>query len=187
MGTTGPVFSFFWTGPSKRENMAETFGQKVLKNREKNPVLLDDPREYRKAMEPQQVDELHALVAEALQSVNYQNKDFYIQQFAKAEPITKQPYIRNYARQTCPFPACGEALWKYHHESGYLEFMWQIPGLPLYLAIIKNPKPYLEDKRYDLLAKAAVLMAKGELHKITRMENDYKQDGIILLNKDTNG
>jgi len=167
--------------------MAQTYGQKVLENLKKNPILLDDPREYRKAMEADQVAQIWQLIKEAQQAPAYKNKDFYIQQFAKQEPVTKQPYIRNFARLSCPYPACGEALFKYHHESGSLEFMWQIPRLQLYKAILKDPKRYLNDKRYDMLAKASILMDRKELHKITVMENDYKKDNIIIRKRQTDG
>ena len=76
-------------------------------------------------------------------------------------------------------------VFKYHHLSGELEFLWCIPSKERYWHIINNKYQYLSNKQTERLAQFVLLMESGALLKWAQRENGELPDAIISLNKGT--
>ena len=161
--------------------MAErkTYGEVLKEHWSKPHTDSDDVIEYRKAMEPEIVRNKHGTVAKALKLDSYRNKDFYVCLLMKTERIGGVPHTFTFARHSCPTPTYQQSVWKYHHRSQDLEFLWSIPEQTLYWYIYRNAPQFLKDPETRGLAQFVCLMESGELLKWVIKENGEKLDGII--------
>jgi hypothetical protein len=87
------------------------------------------------------------------------------------------------ARHSCPTPTYQQAVWKFNHESGTLEFMWSIPDKILYYYLLHNKTKLLADKQYADTVKFVILMESGELLDWVKRENNEKIDAVIKINE----
>ena len=56
--------------------------------------------------------------------------DFYIVVLIKKERLMSNVMrLFYFARQSCPTPQHEQVVYHYHHQSGYLEFLWVVPSL----------------------------------------------------------
>ena len=156
-----------------------TYGQQVLNHWSQQHSDDDDIIEYRRAMEPQIIRNINETVEKALKQDLYRNKDFYVVLLMKTERIGGVPRTMVLARRSCPTATYQQSVWKYHHQSGALEFLWSIPEQVLYWHIIRNAHKYLTDPETEGLAKFCLLMESGELMDWIIKENGEKPDGII--------
>ena len=159
----------------------KTYGQTVLDNA--NTPVEDDIIEYRRAMEPEILANINETAFKASQSDTYRNKDFYIVLLTKVERIGNAERTFVLARHSCPTPTYKQAVWKYKHESGTLEFMWSIPDKILYYYILRNQTKLLADKEYAQTVKFVILMESGELLDYVKRENNEKIDAVIKINE----
>lgn len=159
--------------------MKKTYGQQVLDHWASNPDDDDDVIEYRRKMEPDILKNIYETVAKAKDQDIYKGKNFYICLLMKTERVGGVPRTFVLARQSCPTPTFQQHVWKYHHESGSLEYLWSLPDKILYYHIINNSQKYLADKECEGLAKFCILDHKGELLKWVIKENGEKPDGVI--------
>lgn len=164
----------------------KTVGQQVLENREKNHILTDDVQMYTEEMSKEILSLLQETITAALKHDLYQNRDFYIVLVKNVDRVLGEPKFQIWARRSCPTPVYKQDVWKYHHESGELEFLWCIPSAVRYWDIIRNTQKYFEDKRTARLAKFVTLMESGELLKWVKRENGELKDAIITINKENN-
>ena len=109
----------------------------------------------------------------------FKGKDFYICLFMNRHPRShvRNSFYRVLSRISCPTPHFCMALWKYHHISGELEFMWIVPAKPkaLYLA---QHYPHVAPHEMSL-AYYSLCALSGKLLEVTHSENGYKPDAII--------
>lgn len=160
-------------------------GQIISEHRAKYGMQLeDDHREYRREWERDTIKGMHECIAKALKEDIYINKNFYIVLSMRIDRMLLVPANLFIARQSCPTPVYGQAVWKYHSKSKSLEFLWSIPDKLLYFDVIKNAPEYLNSKEYSGLAKFCLLMESGELLEWVKKENGEKADGVIIY-KDT--
>lgn len=159
----------------------KTYGQLVSEHSGKNLTLDDDVIEYRKAMEPTLLNDLKMTAEKAAASSSYKNKNFYVVVLFKVERIGQAPRTFVFARHSCPTPTYKQAVWKYHHVSGALEFLFSIPDKILYYHIFRNAQKYLADKECSDLAKYVLLMESGELLQWVKRENGEKIDAVIKI------
>jgi hypothetical protein len=157
----------------------KTYGQQVLDHWAQKHTNDDDVIEYRKAMEPEILKNINQTVENAVKQDLYRNKDFYVVLLMKTERFGGVPRTMVLARRSCPTATYQQSVWKYHHESGALEFMWCIPDQVLYWHIIRNAHKYLSDPETEGLAKFCLLMESGELMEWIIKENGEKPDGVI--------
>lgn len=163
--------------------MKKTYGQQIVEHDNKKLDLEDDVIEYRKKME---VDIIYNILDTVDKSKNkplYKDHDFYVVLLIKTEQgSTPRTFVL--ARRSCPSPLYKQSVWKYHHQSGDLEFLWTIPDRFLYMHVLKDLQKYLSDKETSDLAKFVMLMESGELLEWVKRENGEKKDAIISINKE---
>lgn len=105
--------------------------------------------------------------------------DFYIVVLTKKERLM-QNVLRNYftARTTCPTPNYDQAVYKYHRDSGEVEFLWVVPSIEA-VNYMSNNSIYIPKEQFDLLGY--VLKFKdGSLMKLAKKLNGEKAHSAIL-------
>jgi hypothetical protein len=157
----------------------KTYGQQVMEHRSKQHSDDDDVIEYRRKIEPEIIKNIHETIAKAKDQDQYRGKDFYICLLMKTERMGNIPRTFVLARKSCPTPTYQQSVWKYHRNSGELEFLWAIPEKILYYHIYHNAHKYIQDKECAGLAKFILLMESGELEEWVIKENGEKPDGVI--------
>lgn len=162
----------------------ETYGQKIIKHQAKNLDLEDDIIEYRKQMERDVMQDIYRTAQTSKTHTLYQNRDFYIVLGFKVQKMGQavQPLV--WARRSCPTPVYKQAVFKYKHITGTLEFLWTIPDKILYYHILQNSHKYMANKETTDIAKFVVLMESGEMEKWVIRENGEKIDAIIKIKKE---
>jgi len=161
--------------------MTQTYGEKVLANRQANPILLEDPREYRKEMEKQALANLNDAFAKAVVHPDYKDKDFYVELRISTESVVGSVRTKPFVLKACPSARFGSSVWKYHHESGTITYLWSIPGQKDYHYIVNHTNDYLADGGCKETAKFAHMLKDGTIEKLIQKENGYKKDGLIIL------
>lgn len=160
----------------------KTVGQQVQENNDKRQQLDDDVRAYTEAMAPLIQQSLYDTAHQACQHDLYKNKDFYVVLVKNVDKTLGQPKFQVWARRSCPTPVYKQDVFKYHHISGELEFLWCIPSALRYWDIIRNKQEYLSRKETARLAQFVLLMESGELLDWCKKENGEKIDAIISTN-----
>jgi len=165
-------------------NKKQTFGSQVLEHRAKNLTMDDDVIEYRRAMEHDIIGMVNNAATEAKNHTLYANKDFYVVLLILKERFADTPNFKVFARQSCPTPTYKQSVWKYHHHTSTIEFLWCIPDGVLYHHILANPRKYLEDKETNLIAQTVIQMETGQLLTKVKKENGEKIDVVIKNHKE---
>jgi len=160
--------------------MKKTYGQHVFEHFSKTHEVEDDVIEYRRQMEPAIMRNIHETVANAKDKDLYSNHDFYVVLLMKTERIGGATRTFTLARRSCPTATYQQSVFKYHHVTGDLEFLWCIPDQVLYWHVIRNAGKYLADKETKGMAQFCLLMESGELMQWIVKENGEKPDGIIV-------
>lgn len=162
----------------------KTYGQRADEHWSKTHELEDDVREYTRAIGKDVMDRMHQVVGEAKDVEIYKNKDFYIVLLLRIQKLGQAFDPLVFARRSCPTPVYSQSVYKYHHLSGALEFLWNIPDRFRYYDIINRPQHYLQlGKDASETAKTVLLMESGELLKWVKKENGEKPDAIIFTNR----
>jgi hypothetical protein len=162
-------------------NEKKKAGQLIVEHEQKQIMLEDDVREYRKAMEPHVLQDLYKKVAEAQKHDIYANKDFYVVMLFGPQRVLRHPQRIILVRQSCPTPVYKQTVWKYNHLSGTLQFLWQLPDMFQYYEIVNNQHRYLMDKNRKEIAQFVILDHTGELLKWVKKENGNKIDAVIKI------
>src|SRR5271157_3681341 len=91
------------------------------------------------------------------------NKDFYIQILIKWERIFGEKVIHPHflPRQSCPTPEWDQVVYRCHHESGEVEFLWVLPNRKHYYYLLYNPFEIHQDEQQML--KFVQMDHSGEL------------------------
>jgi hypothetical protein len=164
-----------------------TIGSQITAHNKKNLDLEDDVREYTKAMTPLILHTLQDTALKASQHPLYENRDFYLVFVKNVDRILGQPKFQCWARRSCPTPVYKQDVYKYHHLSGEIEFLWCIPSAQRYYHILANRQKYFENKNTKRLAQFVCLMESGELLRWVLKENGELPDAIITINKEPSG
>lgn len=167
-------------------NKNKLAGQVILEHDAQQYGFDDDIIAYRRAMEPNIIQQLRDTAEKVKDDPGYINKDFYIVLITMVDRVLRQPRIIPLARKSCPTPVYKQSVWKYRNGSGDLEFLWSIPDSILYHHILRNQLKYINDKETADLARFVILMENGELLKWVKKENGEKIDAVITINKEEN-
>lgn len=160
----------------------KTVGQ-VAEEKYLSESLSDNPIEYRKVMEPEILANIWDTVAKSKTHTLYANRDFYIVLLFKWERSMKNvPRTFAFARRSCPTPTYKQAVWKYHHQSNTLEFLWTLPDALMYYHLIHNIATI--PKEQSELAKFCVLNEEGKLLEWVKRENGELKDAVIHIQKE---
>ena len=162
----------------------KTTGQQILENKLKFTTETGHVRDYSKAMGLQKMEDLQDFVTEVVAAKldKFRNKNIYFVLVINLDKMLNEPKFQVMPpRESCPTPVYKQCVWKYHHASGDLEFLWDIPAKERYLDIIRHPGRYLTNKAWKKHAEWVLMMESGELLKFAKKENGDKQDAIISL------
>lgn len=161
----------------------KTYGEVIAEHEEKNLTLEDDIREYTRLMSRAAYTAIWNEINQKKSETYYHHKDFYITLHLIVERVFNKPKFIAIARQSCPTPVYRTSVYKYHHRSGSLEFLWDIPDKIKYYDIVHNPQKYLShpSKTIQNRAKFVLLMESGELLTWVKKENGEKTDAVIKI------
>lgn len=163
----------------------KTVGQQIEEHNAKGIPLEDDVREYTNALASDLMARLYENAIQSSRHFLYQNRDFYIVLVKNVDRILGQPKFQIWARRSCPTPVYKQDVFKYHYQSGELEFLWCIPSPLRYWDIIRNSRKYFENKETRRLAQFVHLMESGELLQWAKKENGELPDAIISVSPTT--
>lgn len=159
--------------------------------------------EFLHSYSPSVLNDLYQVAHVKKYELPYTNKDFYLCQTATIDWLTlgalrhdpmqydesgkyigPVPYKNKiWARQSCPTPLYKMSVFKFHHLSGSLEFLWTLPPAWRCEDIITHKQKYLDDKKWQQIAKFVLLDASGDLLEWIKKENGEKLDAVIKINK----
>ena len=158
----------------------KTVGQ-VADEKYLSESLEDNPIEYRKAMEPEIIQNIWDAINKAKDHTLYVNRDFYVVLLMKWERAIKNaPRTYAFVRRSCPTPTYKQAVWKYHHASHEIEFLWSLPDALMYYYLINNIATI--PKEQHQLAQFCILNEEGKLLEWVKKENGEKKDAVIRIN-----
>lgn len=166
--------------------MKKTIGQQITEHNAKGIELEDDISEYTNAMSSKILAIVENTAHDASQHQLYIGRDFYIVLVKNVDRILGQPKFQCWARRSCPTPVYKQDVFKYHHQSGTLEFLWCIPSQDRYWHIVHNPELYFAKKETARLAQFVILMESGKLLEWVKKENkeeDIVQAAVVKLDK----
>lgn len=160
-----------------------TVGQIVQENNDKHLIVESDHnvRDYTKAMEQEILSCMWAAIEEAQGTELYKNRDFYFVLVKNVDRLLGQPKFFPIVRRSCPTPVYKQDVYKYHHISGSLEFLWTIPSKERYESILKNKIHYLNDVNWRRIAQFVLMMESGELLDFVKKENGELPDAILRV------
>lgn len=162
----------------------QTYGQKINNHIQEGHQLEDAVHEYGK---PMGRDVMKLINEEAYRSSKldqYANKDFYVCCAFKIQKVGQAIQPITYTRYSCPTPVYNLAVWKYHHLSQDLEYLFSIPSEWRYLDIISNSSDYLQDKEWKTTTNFVLLMESGQLLDWVKKENGELKDAVIKIDKE---
>lgn len=158
-----------------------TVGQLISKNNQVEHSFDDSIQEYSRAMSPNLMKQLQEDVELAKKHPKYENKDFYITAYQFKDRMLGQYTWKAFVRLSCPTPYCNQTTFKYHKDSGELEFLWTIPNINRYFHILQHRDAYLQDPRWMRIAQWVILMESGALLEWVKKQNGGKPDAVIRL------
>lgn len=160
--------------------MKLTYGEQVDNHRALYTGDQDDYREYGKEMMKVILANVNDAFAKAVEHPTHKGKNFYVDLRISTEGVKKSIKSKIWVTQDCPSARFGHTVWKYHHESGTIEYMWTIPGNKEYDYIIANTQEYLNNGGEKETATFCHMLNDGSLLALIQKENGYKKDGLIL-------
>jgi hypothetical protein len=156
----------------------ETLGQAILNLHGKTPDSLD-PIEISEEMgNKEYADGLNKCIDKTTKNFP---KDFYITAIRVEIPLMqKKAYKLLFkSRLTCPSPQYDEDAWKYHSETGSIEFLWSVPDIGTCHMLRNNA--LIVDPEERQLRDFAIAMLDGDLLKKARELNGEKEQSNVIL------
>ena len=158
-------------------------GEIVQEHNEKNIQFEDDVREYSRVMCRDNWEEIQKFAAETALRTEFKNRDFYVVFIINNDPMLMEPkFIIDRARFSCPTPRYKDTVFKYHHVSGELEYLWHLPDKGKCKHIMKHAKKYFDNPETKALTQFVVAAESGDLLKWVLKENGELPDAIIKFN-----
>jgi hypothetical protein len=112
----------------------------------------------------------------------FHNKDFYVVALIGFDLKTKKEKLLAWPRFSCPTPVYDQHVFKYHHESTALEFLWSLPNKEKCAYYIKNYHKLLRDPDQQKQTTMCLMFDSGQLLEWVKKENkeDPELDGYFL-------
>ena len=155
----------------------KTVGAQIAEHNAKNIQFEDDVREYSLVMGRKVLENLYAFAQETSKRTQFKNKDFYVVLVINHDRVLHEPkFIIKPARFSCPTPVYKDTVYKYHHLSGDLEYLWHIPSQGKCQHIMKNLQSYFANKETKRLAQFVYSFESGELLQWVKKENNEEPD-----------
>lgn len=123
---------------------------------------------------------VHKEVEDSKKLPRFSNKDFYVCLFMNRDRSAKvkKSYYRTFSRISCPTPHYSMGVWKYHHVSGELEFLWMVPAKPKAYHLAQQ-YPHVLSHEHSL-AYYSILALNGTLLQFAEQENGHKENALII-------
>jgi hypothetical protein len=164
----------------------KTVGQQVAEHNSKNIQFEDDIRAYTQEMGKEQRKRLEQEALRVSNLTQFKNKDFYLQLINNVDGMLHEAkWILDIPRHACPTPCYSTSVFKYHHISAELEFLWHLPSKHKCYWILKNLKTFATNPVSARTAEFVKAAHDGSLLRWVIKENGNKPDGIIQY-KDRN-
>jgi len=156
-----------------------------LKEVQKAMGFEDDVREYSLEWGKQLHRKIWETIDAAKEHAAYKNRNFYIVLIKNRDVFNEKAKDAIHVRVSCPTPVYKQDVFKYHHLTGSLEFLWCIPDKLKYYHILNNKQRYYENKETRRQCQFVVLMESGELLKWVKKENGELPDAVLSIKSDT--
>lgn len=106
--------------------------------------------------------------------------DFFVVVETKKERLLKN-VIRNYffTRTTCPTPQYDQTVYKYHRNTGTIEYIWTVPAKDMCLYYKRNPLMISNEERD--LRDFVFAFYDNTLLKIAKKLNNEEPDSPFLI------
>jgi hypothetical protein len=157
----------------------KTVGAIASELQQKAPESLD-PIELQREMQKDYIDNLMIAVDRGLLTMKH---DFYVVVIVKKEKLLEN-VLRNYfaERSTCPTPENDQSVYKYHYDSGNLEYLWTVPDRETCEVFLRNVHIIVPEEQ--LLLEFVLNFYNGELMRLCRKLNGENiETGIVLEGK----
>ena len=160
--------------------MKKTVGQQIQEHNAKNIQFEDDVRAYSEVMGQDIWTNVCQFAMDTSKRPCFSAKDFYVVlQINHDRRLHEPKFIIKPARSSCPTPCYKDTVWKYHHVSGDLEYLWHLPDETKAQYIMKHYMAYWENKETRTLAEFVKRAQTGELLRWVIKENGELPDAII--------
>lgn len=146
----------------------------------------EELREMSASFSEQRQKALYTIAKETAQQDYFSNIDFYIVavwSFSREFTYGQKPEDFFFVRRSCPTPAYNQNVFKYHHKTGSIEFLWSIPKKMRYYQLWANRTKYIADPVLKARTAFVVSMETGKLLEWVKKENNNLPDAVINLNK----
>lgn len=168
-----------WLHKRKRMTKKKTVGAIASELQQKTPETRD-PIEIQREVHKDYIDNLKIAVDRGLLTMKH---DFYVTVIVKKEKLLEN-VLRNYfaERSTCPTPDHDQSVYKYHYDSGNLEYLWTIPDIQTCEVFLRNVHLIVPEEQ--LLLEFVLNFYNGELMRLCRKLNGENiETGIVLEGK----
>jgi len=158
----------------------KTVGEIASELLQKTPESTD-PIEIQRECHKDYIENLKQVVDRGIKELG--QVDFFVEVDLKKEKLLEN-VLRNYFlyRKTCPTPGHDQSVYKYHHKSGNLEYLWTVPDKETCDVFARNAHLVVPEER--LLLDFVLNFYNGQLlHLSRRMNGENLETGIILEGK----
>lgn len=158
--------------------MAKTVG-KISTDLQRKAPDSRDPIEIQRAIHHDYEKHFSECVDNALKTIE---GDFYVCVITKKERLMNN-VLRNYflSRSTCPTPDYDQTVYKYHRNSGTVEFLWVLPSKDTCELFKQNALQIAPEERH--LLDFILMDSSGELLALSKKLNGEKKESIKLEGK----
>ena len=165
--------------------MKKTIGQQISEHNQKNIQFEDDVREYSIAMGPKKLADIYEFALETTQVTEFKNKDFYVMLMCIPDMLLGElKWIIDIPRHACPTPRYSTSVYKYHHTSGELEYLWNLPSEGKCKHIMRNIKIQMMNPATRVQATFVYQAESGALLQWVIKENGEKPDALVSFKKE---
>lgn len=136
-------------------------------------------------MGPKRQQKLYSIAKETAKQEYFYNIDFYIVavwSFSRDFKYGEVPEDFFFVRRSCPTPGYNQNVFKYHHQTGSIEFLWSIPKKHKYYELWANRARYINDPVLKSRTAFVVSMETGKLMEWVLKENKNLKDAVININ-----
>lgn len=147
----------------------------------------EEMKELSKSFAEQRMRFVYQIAQDSAKKDYFLNRDFYIVLVPTNTRDTQMlPMDLPFVRRSCPSPGYNQNVWKYHHKTGTLEFLWSIPRKAIYYWLYNNRYKYMNDPVLKSRTVFVVSMESGKLLEWVKKENGELPDAVIKVNQSTN-
>jgi hypothetical protein len=170
-----------------KKNKKQTIGATLYQQAEKSTGALDSVKALDLAnyVASRVFEDIKKAVEQG--EKDFPGQDFFVVCVSKSHKVLSPfgvPPIdcKTVHRRTCPTPNYDQSVYKFHHESGNLEFIWSLPDRDTCIMFLENSRIIAPDEQ--VLLSNIIKFSSGELLLLCNDLNGEKRGSMIgELNK----